>query len=265
MSAKSMGTGFIINDRGDVLTNHHVVSSADDVFAVVEGHRTELTLVASDETNDLALLQMGAPSPSMALFRVNRQVRTGENIVVVGYPHGGSLSTEPTVTTGIVSAPTGPSDDTRMVQITASVHAGNSGGPLLDSSANVIGIVNAKLDAVRFWAATGDIPQNINFAITENVVLGFLDAHDIPYELSPSHDVLSTIDIAAEARGFTVLIECHGDSNKYAGGDKEIERSGGVSADRRKRREQSGAANFIKGVFWLIVIVIALSFMPTCD
>jgi S1-C subfamily serine protease len=69
--------------------------------------------------------------------------------------------------------------DSRLLQISAPVQPGNSGGPLLDASANVIGVVVSKLDALRVAKATGDIPQNVNFALNANVLRAFLDANDV--------------------------------------------------------------------------------------
>ena len=73
-------------------------------------------------------------------------------------------------------------DDARMIQISAPVQPGNSGGPLLDSSGRVIGVVNSKLNEIAYAKATGDLPQNVNFAIKANVAMNFLDAHSVPYE-----------------------------------------------------------------------------------
>ena len=79
---------------------------------------------------------------------------------------------------------------------------------MLDLAGNAIGVVVSKLDAVRVAGATGDIPQNVNFAITSGTARTFLDAYDIPYETAPSTDTLGTADVAAMARTFTVLVEC---------------------------------------------------------
>ncbi len=66
----------------------------------------------------------------------------------------------------------------------------------------------AKLDAIRIARATGDIPQNVNFAVSEGTVRAFLDAQDVPYETAPSIDSLKAADVAAKARKFTVVVEC---------------------------------------------------------
>ncbi len=118
------------------------------------------------------------------------------------------LTSDPSVTTGNVSALAGPGDDRRFLQITAPVQQGNSGGPLLDLSGNVAGVVVGKLDAIKIAAVTGDIPQNVNFAISAWTARAFLDAYNVPYETAPSKPRLTPADVAAKAREFTVLVEC---------------------------------------------------------
>ncbi|MEO6022708.1 MAG: trypsin-like peptidase domain-containing protein, partial [Burkholderiales bacterium] len=94
------------------------------------------------------------------------------------------------------------------IQISAPVQPGNSGGPLLDKGGNVVGVVVAKLNALKVVAANGDIPQNVNFAISGHVARAFLDANGVTYESSNSDMPLSTPDIADRAKKYTVLIQC---------------------------------------------------------
>lgn len=112
------------------------------------------------------------------------------------------------ITTGNVSSLAGLRGDTHFLQITAPIQAGNSGGPLLDASSNVIGIVVSKLNALKVANATGDVPQNVNFAINANVLASFLDANGVDYKTATRGPVLSTHEIARRAQAFTVLIEC---------------------------------------------------------
>jgi hypothetical protein len=93
----------------------------------------------------------------------------------LGYPLSGLLATTANLSVGNVSALAGLDDDSRYVQISAPVQPGNSGGPLLDASGHLLGIVTAKLNAIRVARFTGDIPQNVNFALKVEVVRTFLD------------------------------------------------------------------------------------------
>ena len=145
---------------------------------------------------------------AVAKFRQGRGIRPGASVVVVGYPLRGLLASEANVSTGAVSALAGPGDDRRLIQITAPVQPGNSGGPVLDAAGNVVGVVVAKLDAIRVARSTGDIPQNVNFAVGASATRAFLDAEGIPYETAQSDGAMAPVEVAAVARKFTVLVEC---------------------------------------------------------
>ena len=79
---------------------------------------------------------------------------------------------------------------------------------MLDAFGNVVGVVVARLDALKMARRTGRLPQNVNFAISEGAVRAFLDAHDVPYKTARSNRTMKTADIAAKAKRYTVLIEC---------------------------------------------------------
>ena len=112
------------------------------------------------------------------------------------------------MTTGNLSSLSGMGGDTRLMQITAPVQPGNSGGPMLDSASNLMGVVVSKLDVIKAEKLTGDIPQNVNFAIHANVLRTFLDANSVDYDSASSNKPLAPTAIAEKARGFTVLVEC---------------------------------------------------------
>src|SRR6266478_224338 len=99
---------------------------------------------------------------AIARLRGGRGPRVGESVVAVGFPLTGLLSSDPIVTTGIISALSGLRNDRRRIQITAPVQPGNSGGPLLGENGSVVGVVVGKLDALKMVKVTGDIPQNVN-------------------------------------------------------------------------------------------------------
>ena len=90
----------------------------------------------------------------------------------------------------------------------APVQPGNSSGPVLDAVGSVVGVAVAKLDAIKTAQSTGDIPQNVNFAVSAGTARAFLDAESVPYETTPSNQAMAPADVAAAARKFTVLVEC---------------------------------------------------------
>lgn len=204
------GTGFCVHPDGYVLTNHHVIEGAREIMARSPRQRCPLEPVFADPGNDLALLRAAAPLGGVAAFREGAAARLGEMVVVIGYPLGGLLGSGPQVTTGNVSALIGPGDDTSRLQFTAPTQSGNSGGPLLDGDGAVVGVVSSKLNAARIHEITGDLPQNINFAIKAALARSFLEAAGIEYQTRLSHTARTAADIAAEARDFVVKIECRG-------------------------------------------------------
>ncbi|MCP5158970.1 MAG: trypsin-like peptidase domain-containing protein [Gammaproteobacteria bacterium] len=204
------GTGFCIHPEGYILTNHHVIEGAREILARSPRQRCRLELVFADPSNDLALLRAEKPWPGVATFRDGRQAQLGEAVIVIGYPLGGLLGSGPQVTTGNVSSLIGPGDDTRSLQFTAPIQSGNSGGPVLDSDGAVVGVVSSKLNAARVHEMTGDIPQNVNFAIKAALARSFLEAVGVDCQDRVARSARSTADIAAEARDFVVKIECQG-------------------------------------------------------
>ncbi|HXU21295.1 MAG TPA: serine protease [Verrucomicrobiae bacterium] len=204
------GTGFAISAGGHVVTNAHVVHGCvGDIQGNLGGEAPlKLRLVSSDRTNDLALLQAPSPFKEIATIR-DKPVHSGDSVVAIGYPFHGMLTSDFTVTTGIVSSLSGILNDTRYLQISAAVQPGNSGGPLLDTDGQIIGMVAAKLDALKIARATGEIPENINFAIKTGMLRDFLDNSAVTYQTAAeTKGELKTSDIAKNARGFTLLISC---------------------------------------------------------
>jgi S1-C subfamily serine protease len=206
------GTGFVVSANGHIVTNNHVIEGCSDLKGNLTGEAAmTLRVVSSDATNDLALLQ----APSAATFKEvarirDRSIRSGDSVVAIGFPYRGLLSSDFTVTTGIVSSLSGMRNDSRFLQISAPVQPGNSGGPLFDTTGQIIGVVTGKLDNLRIAVATGNIPENINFAIKTGALRDFLDNSVVPYQTAEPKGELKTTDIAANARAYTMLISCTG-------------------------------------------------------
>jgi TPR repeat protein len=211
----SSGSGVVISTRGEILTNSHVVEKCENItvqFSV--GNAETATLIARDERNDLAVVSVKTSPSSIAIFREGTPLRAGDTVVALGYPLSGLLATTANLSVGNVSALAGLRDDTRFVQISAPVQAGNSGGPLVDASGHLVGIVTSKLNAIRIAKFIGDVPQNVNFALKAEVVRTFLESKSIAYRQAPSDKQLSPADVGDIARPFTVNIEC--EQRKYA-------------------------------------------------
>ena len=206
------GTGFFVAPNR-VVTNNHVVSGCTKDIQVRYPERASYTATISgqDATNDLVLLHTEMPHLSVASFRF--QPVLGEPVATYGFPYSGVLS--PNFTSGNIAALSGPKDDTRFLQTSTPIQPGNSGGPLLDMSGRVIGVIVAQLNAIG-----KSVPQNVNFAIQPSMVINFLSVKGV----TPNLDNSSTgaqrppSEVADMAKKFTVQVYCQGISPKTATG-----------------------------------------------
>ncbi len=207
------GTGFVVSASGHIVTNQHVISGCvGDIKGNLTGEAAMvLRVVSRDANNDLALLQAPATTTFRDFARIrDHSIQSGDSVVAIGVPFRGLLTSDFTVTTGIVSSLSGIRNDTRFLQISAAVQPGNSGGPLFDASGHVVGVVAGKLDGLTMIRATGNIPENINFAIKTGALRDFLDNSVVPYQTVEPKGELKTADIAGNARAYTMLISCTG-------------------------------------------------------
>lgn len=202
------GTGAVINREGNVLTSAHVVTGCKDVR--VTSPRKSAVLLVADKANDLAVLSLDQWSGGVADLNASESVAQGEEIVVFGFPLGELLPSSGNMTTGVVSSLAGVGNNATMLQITAPVQPGNSGGPLLNRKAQIVGVVVSKADAVKIARVTGDIPQNVNFAVSLPTVKSFLNANHVNYTTSRGLLVRekSPADLALLAQTFVLKLEC---------------------------------------------------------
>lgn len=205
----AFGTAFRVGTDGHLVTNRHVVDRCSAIGIVANGKAGGgLRVLALDPKHDLALLA-GPPGPAGASLRARNDPIQGEDVLVYGYPLPGMLSASGQLGAGMVTALTGIRNDPDQLQIDAPIQSGNSGGPLLDRHGQVIGVVFAKLNALRVAQLTGDLPQNVNFAVRLAPLKRLLDAHDVSYTVGPADaPPLSNQQVAARAREWTVPIAC---------------------------------------------------------
>lgn len=168
--ASGTGTGFLCAN-GIVATSNHVIDGAKriELYLPVQKRSVRLQLVVADATNDLALLRVAeedqAYVPDALALTDSGDVKLGADAFVIGFPLGDALGADHKVTAGIVSALDGLNGDPRMIQLTAPIQPGSSGSPVFDSAGRVVGIVRSTLDTFAAVRASGQVPQNINFAV----------------------------------------------------------------------------------------------------
>jgi len=205
----STGTGFFVSSQGHILTNHHVVENCTSFSVAHEGSLSQSArVIASDSKNDLALLRTSGLTPG-AVPKLRLGARLGENIYVYGFPLTGMLASSGNFTIGNITAVAGLGDDTTMLQLSAPVQPGNSGGPVLDQFGNVVGVVVSKLNALRIAKLTNDVPQNVNFAIKSLIAMSFLETANVAAAAGGSStQQIDATQIAEQARAFTVQVRC---------------------------------------------------------
>ncbi|MFZ4122165.1 MAG: Do family serine endopeptidase [Caulobacterales bacterium] len=140
----ALGSGFIIDSNGTIVTNHHVIADAEQITVrLKDGRELDARLLGSDEATDLAVLKVEGTGFPATRFAGRGSLRVGDWVIAVGNPFG----LEGTVTAGIVSAldrrNAGNSAYVDFIQISAPINSGNSGGPTFDLSGNVVGVNSA--------------------------------------------------------------------------------------------------------------------------
>jgi S1-C subfamily serine protease len=166
---EALGSGFVIDKAGHVVTNYHVIQGAENIEVGFSDRETlQAKVVGSDPSTDLAVLKVDASSRALTPLPLgdSDQVEVGDQVVAIGNPFG----LERTVTSGIVSAlqravtaPNGYTID-HVIQTDAPINKGNSGGPLLNARGEVIG-VNSQIESE---APAGNV--GIGFAVPSNTV-----------------------------------------------------------------------------------------------
>lgn len=174
-----IGSGFVLDKQGHIVTNHHVVEGADSLQVVFpDGTTVPATLLGSDRLTDLAIVKVDLPADRLhpLMLADSEQVQVGQKAIAIGSPmvtEGFGLGRSPSVTQGIISAKDRslaiPSEDNpnvreyqidNLIQTDADLNPGNSGGPLLDSQGRVVGVNTAILPSA----------QGIGFAVPSNAV-----------------------------------------------------------------------------------------------
>jgi S1-C subfamily serine protease len=183
------GTGWITH--GLIATNYHVIDGKDRIrVRFANGREATAFIGATDPGNDVALLRVAGQLPP-GLPLAASEAAIGADVFTLGYPHTQIMGNNAKLSTGIVNSTTGLRDDPRLYQISVPVQSGNSGGPLLNRNGEVVGLVTAKLSAAQVYQWTGDLPQNVNYAVKVRFLQALLARGSGAYEdMSASSDSL---------------------------------------------------------------------------
>lgn len=173
---QALGSGFVIDKAGHIVTNYHVIQGADQIEVSFSNQDTlRATLVGSDPSTDLAVLRVQTSSRSLTplVFGDSSDVRVGDPVVAIGNPFGLARTTTAGIVSAVqertITAPNGYPID-HVIQTDAQINSGNSGGPLLNDRAEVIG-VNSQIASAA--GSTGNV--GIGFAVPANTVKEVVD------------------------------------------------------------------------------------------
>ena len=216
------GSGFVVSKMGHVVTNAHVVKDCERVTAGDDAKKqSPVEVISTDKRNDLALLKMSSAGTESIIRKLgveivpldgllrSEDVELGEKVMVAGYPYGDLFSNTIKVTSGIISAVRGISDDSGQFQMDAAVQSGNSGGPVYDENGNIVGVVVAQLNKLKVAKAIGSLPENVNFGIKASTVRQFLIASGLPSKWAQKKKVMTTKQLAKIAEKQTLMVICH--------------------------------------------------------
>lgn len=169
--SSALGSGVIINKSGYLLTNHHVIESAEEIFvSTYDGRNYRAEIVGSDQATDLAVLKIPSASLQAITLGEPQQARIGDVVLAIGNP----FNIGQTVTQGIISATgrygLGLNDYENFIQTDAAINPGNSGGALIDINGNLLGINTAILNRDNSGSSTG-----IGFAIPSDLAVNIMN------------------------------------------------------------------------------------------
>ena len=169
--ASALGSGFIIDTKGIVITNNHVISGADDIVVTVDGDKDyQAEVIGADPLSDIAVLKINSTDTFIPVkFGDSDKARIGDWVIAIGNP----LGLGGTVTSGIISARNrtiGLSRYEDYIQTDASINQGNSGGPLFDMTGDVIGINTAILGQSGSIGIGFSIPSNSAKKVVDQLV-----------------------------------------------------------------------------------------------
>lgn len=171
-TAAGAGSGIIITSDGYIVTNNHVISETDRVTVTLNnGQRYDAELIGQDETTDLAVIKIDATDLQAVVLGDSNAIRVGDLAIAIGNPLG---ELGGTVTEGIISALdreiTIDNQDMTLLQTSAAVNPGNSGGGLFNGKGELIGIVNAKTSASGIEGLGFAIPSSTAKPIVEDII-----------------------------------------------------------------------------------------------
>lgn len=175
--SRSTGTGFVVDQKGTVVTSNHVVEGAHKIAVRCGGNKVmEAKVTASSRMTDLAVLETDPATTAYLPLASARSTTSGTPVFTFGYPIADLLGGEPKFTDGAVSSMSGIGGEQTFMQISIPIQPGNSGGPVVNDDGQVVGVVAAAAAIEPFFRNTGTLPQNVNWAVKAEYAAVMFDA-----------------------------------------------------------------------------------------
>ena len=198
------GSGFLVNEKGYVVTNVHVV---DECSLITVGKRIPANIEKADRVNDVAILKINNNGEYIPLSMSEDDVELGEEIFVAGFPINMILENL-NFTSGSISSEVGVGQNINQFQFTAPIQPGNSGGPIFNAYGGVIGIAVSTASTKEFEELIGTNIQNINFGIKASTIRSLLKQSDVSVSNGNPNWFKGQKNVASVAKTGTVLIQC---------------------------------------------------------
>lgn len=194
---KSSGTGFALSSNGYIITNHHVIDGANRIqVRGVQGdflNTYSAKIIVEDKNNDIAIIQITDPdfiSLGEIPYTFNTDIiDVGKSVYALGYPLIASMGDEVKLTDGIISSKTGFQGDITSYQISVPVQPGNSGGPLFNEQAEIVGIINAKHIGA----------ENVSYAIKSAYLMNLIQIMNTK-PLLPLTNIISSKELSEQVK-----------------------------------------------------------------
>jgi serine protease Do len=208
MKPANSGTGFYINNDGQLITAAHVIDECIIIDVQHKGVKQQANTVVSSRVLDLAVLQVEQPPQAVSsLLSSSETSALGAPLFTTGYPLSTILAEFPSMTMGNLSSMGGLRGAQGHFQFSAPIQPGNSGGPIVDYKGNVLGVVTSSLNQAMMLQKTGTTTQNVNFGISHKIVSRFLTSNNIQWQQDARQQDLEAA--SKQAVDYTVQVLCY--------------------------------------------------------
>jgi len=197
----SSGTCFAVRPDGVLLTAQHVVAGATSIRVQYGGDWYQAKTISTSRALDAAVLQIPTATSRYISIAPTAAARTGDRVFTLGFPVVSVLGAEPKFTEGSIASLSGIQGDDSFLQISVPVQPGNSGGPLVSESGDVVGVITSTAAVSAFFNASGTLPQNVNWAVKADRIRAMLN------EAPPLPRASQRADAIERAKGAVCLIE----------------------------------------------------------